>query len=161
LHTGSKNSAPNWSEDKYFELLKGILKKFPDENYVIMLTALEMTDDLKEKVKNLDDNRIKDISRKITNLRELIKVISGIDLMLCSSTGPIHLADALDVKCVGIHCNRNVNSAKHWGVLNKKSINIEVKKEYCDSHCSNDKNICKFEDGISVEEVLKHIEIKN
>jgi ADP-heptose:LPS heptosyltransferase len=80
--------------------------------------------------------------------------------MLCSSTGPIHLADALDIKCIGIHCHRNVNCAKHWGVINKKSINLEVTKEYCDSHCSKDKNICNFENGISTEEVLKHIEIK-
>lgn len=161
LHTGSKNSAPNWSEEKYLEMLKKILKKFPSEDYIIILTALEMTDDFKEKVKKLNDKKIIDISKKITNLRELIKVISGIDLMLCSSTGPIHLADALDIKCVGWHCHRNVNSATHWGVLNKKSINLEVTKEYCDSHCSKDKNICKFEDGISVEEVLKHIEIIN
>jgi ADP-heptose:LPS heptosyltransferase len=160
LHTGSKNSAPNWSEDKYFELLKGILKKFREGNFVIMLTALEMTEEFKSKVRNLNENRIIDVSQKITNLRELIKVISGIDLMLCSSTGPIHLADALDIKCIGIHCHRNVSCAKHWGVINKKSINLEVTKEYCDSHCSNDKNICNFEDGIQIEEVIKHIEIK-
>jgi ADP-heptose:LPS heptosyltransferase len=160
LHTGSRNSAPNWSEDKYFELLKGILKKFREEDYAIMLTALEMTDEFKNKVRNLNECRIIDISQKITNLRELIKVISGIDLMLCSSTGPIHLADALDIKCIGIHCHRNVSCAKHWGVLNNKSINLEVTKEYCDSHCSNDKNICNFEDGIQTDEVIKHIEIK-
>jgi ADP-heptose:LPS heptosyltransferase len=160
LHTGSKNSAPNWSEDKYFELLKGILKKFREEDYVIILTALEMTDGFKSKIRNLNESRIIDVSQKITNLRELIKVISGIDLMLCSSTGPIHLADALDIKCIGIHCHRNVSCAKHWGVLNRKSINLEVTKEYCDSHCSNDKNICNFEDGIKTEEVIKYIEIK-
>ncbi|MFA5404257.1 MAG: lipopolysaccharide heptosyltransferase family protein, partial [Ignavibacteria bacterium] len=55
LHTGSRNSAPNWSEDKYFELLKGILKKFPNEDFVIMLTALEMTDEFKSNVGNLKD----------------------------------------------------------------------------------------------------------
>lgn len=160
LHTGSKNSAPNWSEEKYFKLSKEITNKFQNEDYAIMLTALEMTEDFKEKVKRLNDKRIIDISQKITNLRELIKVISGTDLMLCSSTGPIHLADALNRKCIGIHCHRNVNCAKHWGVLNKKSINLEVTKEYCDSHCSNDKNICNFENGISTEEILKYIEIK-
>jgi ADP-heptose:LPS heptosyltransferase len=160
LHTGSKNSAPNWSEEKYFELLKEIIRKFPNEDYAIMLTALEMTNDFKEKVKILNDKRIIDISQKITNLRELIKVISGTDLMLCSSTGPIHLADALNRKCIGIHCYRNVNCAKHWGVLNNKSINLEVAKKYCDSHCSNDKSICDFENGTSTNEVLRHIEIK-
>lgn len=160
LHTGSKNSAPNWSEEKYLELLKKIVNKFPDEDYVIMLTALEMTDDFKEKVINIGDKRITDISKKITNLRDLIKVISGIDLMLCSSTGPIHLADALDIKCIGLHCYRNVSSAKHWGVINKKSVNLEVSREYCDSHCSSDRNICNFENGISAEEVIKYIEIK-
>ena len=160
LHTGSKNSAPNWSENKYLELLKGIIKKFPDENYTIMLTAFEMTNEFKKKVSELNDKRIIDVADKITNLRELIKVISGIDLMLCSSTGPIHIADALSIKCIGIHCHRNVSCSKHWGVINKKSINLDVTKEYCDSHCSNDKSICKFEDGISTGEVLKHIEIK-
>lgn len=159
LHTGSRNSAPNWSEDKYLELLKGIVKKFPSEDYAILLTAFEMTDDFKKKVSELNDKRIIDVADKITNLRDFIKVISGIDLMLCSSTGPIHLADALDIKCIGIHCHRNVSCSKHWGVINKKSINLDVKKEYCDSHCSNDKSICNFEDGISTEEVLKFIEI--
>lgn len=160
LHTGSKNSAPNWSEEKYFELLKKIIKKFPGEDYVIMLTALEMTEDFKEKAGSLEDKRIIDISKKISNLRDLIKVISKIDLMICSSTGPIHLADALDIKCIGLHCYRNVSSAKHWGVINGKSVNLEVSGEYCDSHCSSDRNICNFEDGISVDEVIKHIEIK-
>lgn len=160
LHTGSKNSAPNWSEEKYFELLKKIINRFPGEDYVIMLTALEMTEDFKEKARSLEDKRIIDISKRISNLRDLIKVISKIDLMICSSTGPIHLADALDIRCIGLHCYRNVSSAKHWGVINRKSVNLEVSKEYCDSHCSTDRNICNFEDGISVEEVIKYIEIK-
>ena len=160
LHTGSKNSAPNWSEEKYFELLKKIKNRFPSENYVIMLTAFEMTEDFKEKTRSIGDKRIIDISKRISNLRDLIKVISKIDLMICSSTGPIHLADALDIKCIGLHCYRNVSSAKHWGVINRKSVNLEVSGEYCDSHCSSDRNICNFEDGISAEEVIKHIEIK-
>jgi len=160
LHSGSKNSAPNWSEDKYFELIQSIHNKFGNENFNLLLTAYEMTDEFKNKVKSLKDNRVIDISDKLKNLRELIKIISSLDLMICSSTGPIHLADALNIKCIGIHCYRRVSCVRHWGVLNKKSINLEVTKEYCDSHCSSDKNVCNFENGISVEEVIKHIEIK-
>ena len=160
LHSGSKNSAPNWSEEKYFELIKGIHNKFTKEDFNLMLTAYEMTEEFKNNILSLNDKRIIDISDKLKDLRELIKIISSIDLMLCSSTGPIHLADALDIKCIGIHCYRRVSCAKHWGVLNNKSVNLEVTKEYCDSHCSSDKKVCNFENGISIEEVLKHIEIK-
>lgn len=160
LHTGSKNSAPNWSEDRYLELIKKIVKKFPSENFVMLLTAYEMTDDFKSSVKAIGDDRIIDVSPDFKDLRDFIKIISAADLMVCSSTGPIHLADALDVKCIGIHCHRPMNCAKFWGVINKKSINLEVTKEYCDNYCSSDKNKCAFEDGISTDEVLKHIEIK-
>jgi heptosyltransferase-2 len=160
IHTGSKNSAPNWSEDKYFELIETMHNKFKNDDFVLLLTAYEMTDMLKNKIASLDDKRIINISDKLKNLRELIKIISSIDLMICSSTGPIHLADALNIKCIGIHCNRPMNCSRYWGVLNKKSVNLEVPKEYCDSHCSSDKNVCNFENGISVEEVMKHIFIK-
>jgi len=159
FHSGSKNSAPNWSEDKYFELLGKILNKYPDKNFVILLTAYEMSDEFKSRVAGLNDKRILDVSNDIDNLRKLIKIISVSDLMLCSSTGPIHLADALNIKCVGIHCNRPMNCVKHWGVINSKSINLEVSKEYCDSKCSSDKKQCGIENGISTDDVLKHITI--
>ncbi len=157
FHTGSKNSAPNWSEDKYFELLTKILNKYPGNNFVILLTAYEMTQEFKIRIKQLNDNRIIDISDDINDLRKLIKIISVADLMICSSTGPIHIADALDRKCIGIHCQRPMNCARHWGVINKKSINLEVSKEYCDSNCSSDKKSCSIENGIATEEVLKNI----
>ncbi|MCX6157352.1 MAG: glycosyltransferase family 9 protein [Ignavibacteriota bacterium] len=157
LHTGSKNSAPNWGEDKYYELLNKIVSKYPDKDFAILLTAFEMTQEFKKKVKEINDKRIVDVSDDIDDLRKLIKIISVADLMVCSSTGPIHLADALDRKCIGIHCKRPMNCVKHWGVLNRKSINLEVAKDFCDSNCSSDKKQCGIENGISTEEVLKHI----
>jgi len=157
LHTGSKNSAPNWSEEKYKILLNKIIENNYNKNFVLLLTAYEMTNDFKNFVKELNDKRIFDVSSEINNLRDLIKIISITDLMVCSSTGPIHLADALDIKCIGIHCCRDMNCVKYWGVLNKKSINLEVKKEFCDTNCSPDKKRCEIENGISVDDVYNHI----
>jgi len=159
LHTGSKNSAPNWNEEKYITLIKGILNKYPNTNFKIILTAIEMTNYFLEEVKRLNSNRIINISREVKSLRDLIAAISNADLMICSSTGPLHIADALNRKCVGIHCHRDMNCAKHWGVINKKSINLEVDAEFCDSVCSKDKTDCHFQEGMKVEEVLKNIEI--
>ena len=160
VHTGSKNSAPNWSEEKYYELIKSITEKFKDDNYAILLTAFEMTDEFRKNISDSGNKKIFDVSKKIGNLREFIKVIGRTDLMICSSTGPIHLADAINIRCIGIHCHRNVSSAKHWGVVNKKSVNLEVTKEYCDAHCSSDKKICAFENGLQIDDVINNIDIK-
>lgn len=157
LHTGSRNSAPNWSEEKYFKLIQKLIKKYPDKKFALLLTAFEMTNEFKNNVQSLKDRRIYDVSDDIDNLRKLIKIISSTDLMICSSTGPIHLADALDRKCIGIHCKRDMSCVKIWGVINKKSINLEVSKEYCDANCSRDKEICGIENGLSTDEVLNHI----
>jgi len=159
FHTGSGNSAPNWSEARYFELLKGILNKYKDKDFRIILTAFEMTNDFRKKVIFLNDFRVIDLSEKINTLRELICSISNADLLFCSSTGPIHIADALNVKCIGIYCHRPASSSKHWGVLNSKSVNLEVSEEFCDSNCSADKKICQIENGLLPDEVLNYIEI--
>jgi heptosyltransferase-2 len=160
LHTGSKLSAPNWSEEKYYLLIKGMLEKFKNDKFKLLLTAYEMTPEFLAKINAFNDNRIINISKDLKSLRELISAISLADLMVCSSTGPVHLADALNVSCVGLHCHRNMSCAKHWGVLNKKSINLEVPADFCDGTCSTDKKDCHIEDGLRVEEVLKNIQIK-
>ncbi|MCI0472915.1 MAG: glycosyltransferase family 9 protein, partial [Ignavibacteria bacterium] len=160
LHTGSRNSSANWSEDKYYRLIKEILDSNRGKDFALMLTALEMTPEFKSRIAELNDSRVLDVTNDLNDLRDLIKTISSIDLMICSSTGPIHISDALDKKSVGIYCHRPANSKRLWGVINKKSTDIEVSKEFCDSHCSADKNTCAFEDGISIEQVLKHIQIK-
>lgn len=160
LHTGSKLSAPNWSEEKYLILIKGILDKFRNEKFRLILTAYEMTREFLNKLNELNNPNIINISGDITRLRHLISAISLADLMVCSSTGPLHIADSLDKKCIGIFCHRNMDCAKIWGVLNKKSVNIEVPAAFCDTVCSHDKQECHFEEGIEVEDVLKNIQIK-
>ena len=159
LHTGSLNSSANWSEKKFLRLIKEILEDKRGKDFVIMLTALEMTAEFKSEIAEINDSRIIDVTNDLHDLRDLIKIISSIDLMICSSTGPIHISDALDKKSIGIYCHRPANSKKLWGVINKKSVDIEVSEEFCDMHCSEDKNTCAFENGISIEEVLKHINI--
>ena len=156
LHTGSLGSSPNWSEGKYLLLIREILKlQIP--NLKIILTAIEMSADFLNSVAELKEPGIIDISRKMQGLRHFIKVISVIDLFMSNSTGPLHIADALNKKCIGINCHRPMNCAKYWGILNKQSINLEVSEEYCDKNCSPNKDICSFENGISVQQAIDGI----
>ena len=102
-------------------------------------------------------NSIFIIDDKIKKLRDLICIISATDLLIAASTGPLHLASALKVKTIGLFCHRRMSCVQHWGALGNNAVNIEVSKEYCDNKCSADKEICNFENGISVDEVLKSI----
>lgn len=159
LHTGNLGSSPNWSERKYLQLIDRILSEVDLSNLKLVLTAREMTDEFIAAAKEKGKGKVIDISKELASrsLRELIKVISVSDLFVCNSTGPLHIADALDRKCIGINCHRPMNSVQYWGIINKRSVNIEVSESFCDNHCSKDKEICCIEDGISVEEVLNAI----
>lgn len=155
IHTGSGKSSRNWSEDKYFELIKRILES--KGNAKIILTAKEMSKSFKQNIKSLSFERIVFADSLINTLRDLICIISGSDLLIAPSTGPLHLASALKIKTIGLFCHRPMNCSKHWGALGDKAVNLEVSKEFCDKTCSPDKEVCEFENGISIEQVLKNI----
>ncbi len=154
VHTGSLGSAPNWSEQKYFALIQKLVTLLSGSRYKIILTAREMSTDFLSNVKKLNNLNIINIANDISDLRTMIKVISKADLFISPSTGPLHLADALGIKCIGIHCHRKVSSAKHQGILNDVSINLEVSDENCKKYCSADQNTCGIEKGLSEDDVI-------
>lgn len=156
LHTGSLGSSSNWSEGKYLMLVEKIIDEINIPGLKVILTAKEMSTDFINAAVDKGNGKVVDISKEITkrSLRAFINFISSVDLFISNSTGPLHLADALQKKCIGLFCHRSMNSAKMWGIINKNSINLEVPAFYCDSHCGRDKKICKFEEGISTDEVL-------
>ena len=154
VHTSSGGSAPNWSEAKYLALLKTMLKEFSELRMKILLTAREMSDGFRNVIRSFGGNTFIDLSQDLHDLRDLIKVIAKANLYIGASTGPIHLADALNIRCIGLHCHRPMNCIQHWGVLNGRSINLEISDPYCRSHCSKDQTRCAFEDGIGMDEVL-------
>lgn len=153
VHTGSGKSSGNWSEEKYLLLIKKILIK--NKAAKVILTAKEMSLSFRKSIISLNEDRIVFADESVKRLRDLICIISNVDLLIAPSTGPLHLASALKIKTVGLFCHRRMNCAKLWGALGNKAVNLEVSKEYCDSHCSKDKENCEFEDGISIDEVLK------
>ncbi|MFC2092426.1 glycosyltransferase family 9 protein [Bacteroidota bacterium] len=160
IHTGSGDSSPNWSEEKYFELITNILREHNQKYLKILLTAREMSATFLEKIDQLNEERIVNISGKVDDLRNLIKVISNINLLVTSSTGPIHLASALGIRTIGLYCKRPMDCAKKWGALGINAINVEVSKEHCDNHCSEDKKKCDIENGIEMNEITELIKME-
>ncbi len=157
IHSGSLQSAPNWSEGKYLSLIGKLLGELKSKNIRILLTAREMSEGFRTKALSLNPERVKDITGSIEDLRDFIKVISKADVFFAPSTGPLHIADALNIKTVGLFCHRPMSCAKHHGILNERSVNIEVSDINCKKFCSADQNTCSIETSIPVEEVSNAI----
>ncbi len=157
IHSGSLKSAPNWSEDKYLVLIKHLVEDAANSNFKILLTAKEMSKKFILKAVSINQTMVLDITNSIENLRDFIKVISQADIFIAPSTGPLHIADALNVKTVGLFCHRPMSCAIHHGILNHRSINMEVSEIKCKKFCSADQNTCSIESSISVEEVSEAI----
>jgi heptosyltransferase-2 len=157
VHTGSGKSDPNWSEERYLSFIIKLLDRLSGNPFKILLTAKEMSLEFLNKIRDLKDKHIITISDKIDDLRDFIKVIPNINLLVASSTGPLHLASALSVKTIGLYCHRPMSCVKRWGALGRNAINIEVSKEYCDKFCSEDKNNCAIENGIDIEKLTQII----
>lgn len=157
LHSGSLGSAPNWSEEKYFQLVKLVLVKYPDLKVKIILTAREMSEGFVSRLMELDSGRIINLALKLGDLRDMIKVIALADIFIGPSTGPLHIADALGRKCIGIHCHRPMSCGRHQGVINAMSVNVEVSEENCSRFCSSDMEVCGIEVGLGVGEVEEKV----
>jgi len=154
VHTGTRGSAPNWPEEQYETLVSHLLAGIPDPHVKIVLTAREMSAEFIRRCIARDPARVIDISRDIHDLRKFIILLSAANILISPSTGPAHLGDALDIPCLAIHCHRPMNCATYWGILNHRSVNLEVSDEHCRTHCSADQQHCTIGSGITVEDVV-------
>jgi len=159
VHSGSRNTTPNWNEERYFQLITAMLEKDTRRRVHVLLTALEMSNGFRGQIAGLRDERVHDVTAEVGPLRRLISVIAASNVLVASSTGPLHLASGLGIKTVGIYCRRPLLRAEHWGALGPVAINLEVAEEYCSAHCGAQRGQCGIEGGIGVGDVLQHLDI--
>jgi heptosyltransferase III len=159
VHSGSRNTTPNWSEERYLQLIAAMLEKDTGRRVHVLLTAPEMSEGFRRQIADRRDDRIHDVTPEVGSLRGLISVIAASHALVASSTGPLHLASGLGIKTVGIYCRRPLFRAEHWGALGPAAINVEVPEEYCRAHCGADKASCGIDGGIGVEDVLRHLDV--
>jgi len=159
IHTGSAGSSPQWSEDKYYHFILQLLEEYQHKIQII-LTAKETTDEFRTKVKTIGSAHLLDLTQSYDSLRELVALLSIVDLYISSSTGPSHIADGLNTPSIAMYCHRPMNCATLWGLSSPNSTNVEVSGDYCDGHCSADKETCRFHDGISIEQVMSIVREK-
>jgi len=129
IHPGSSGSAKDLSFKKFTEIINMILEKFPFQN--IVFTGLnnerELIMNITEGIDVNFKNRTFDLSGKL-DLRELLILIDNSDLFISNSTGPIHIAGALNKNVIGFYPNEEAMSSRRWKPLGKNIVIISPAK---------------------------------
>lgn len=149
IHSSSGNSSPNWTPEEYLKL---ILKLKEFTGVKILVTDNKIPDALR----NIEDVEYPNENK---NLREAILNFASLDLLVSSSTGPMHISAALKIKTLSLFCPLTACSPKLWGPLGNDSTIVLPEEGYCENKCPGDPKKCTFsgEGGIKNKQVIDSI----
>lgn len=134
VNTTSGNSSPNLSIKEYRILLE---KLSSIKNFKVIVTDLNPPSEIQN---------ISSVEYSMTNvtLRESIVKFSALDVLISSSTGPMHICAALKVPTISLFCPLPACSPKLWGPLGNKSLILMPEEEYCQTKCPVDPKKCQY-----------------
>lgn len=148
LNTTSGNSAPNMPAGEYAKLMN-LLGGY---NFKLAVTDLVPPEEI------LDIEGVLYINRGNT-LRESIINFSTLDLLVSSSTGPMHIAAGLKIPTLSLFCPLPACAPSLWAPRGNDSTFVLPGEDYCRGKCPGDPKLCRFEGdgGIDALTVMEHI----
>ena len=146
INSTSGNSAPNLLPEEYKKIINKLLEI---DSIKVVVTDYNPPAEL------LNINGVEYIN-KGKPLRESILNFATIDILISSSTGPMHIAAALNIKTISLFCPLTACSPKLWGPLGNTSEVILPQENYCSTLCPGDPKKCNFagDGGINAELVV-------
>lgn len=115
VHPGSGGSAMDLPIKQYKKLIQWINENL---NVNVLLTGSEQEKNICEELR-LNENIFNTAGE--FNLKELTALINKSDLFISNSTGPLHIAAALDVHTIGFYPKIAACSPNRWGPYSLKS----------------------------------------
>jgi ADP-heptose:LPS heptosyltransferase len=118
VHCGSGGSANNLSIQQYADLIVYLSRSQPNRYFVLTAGPGEedKTNELAELVHRSGVSCVVYVSR--CGLVEFAQVLANAELFIAGSTGPLHMASALDVPTVGFFPQRRSATPLRWRPLN-------------------------------------------
>ncbi len=116
IHPGTGGSSNTLSVEDYSKICIG-LRGFDDYNFIIHHSVDDerVANDLISKLpKNISITKISPTKDKI----QMVKNISVCDLFISGSTGPLHIAGALNKKTVGFYPSKKSSTSLRWQTIN-------------------------------------------
>jgi heptosyltransferase-2 len=134
INTTHGGSSPNFSPERYKPIAETLVRH---KDIVVLITDLNPPDELRDipKVKypNIGNS-----------LRESIVMFSAIDVLISSSTGPMHICAALNVPTISLFCPLPACSPELWGPLGNNSDIILPERSNDSLICTTDPHKCNF-----------------
>ncbi|MCH7965250.1 MAG: glycosyltransferase family 9 protein [Bacteroidetes bacterium] len=146
INSTSGNSAPNLQPEEYKKIINKLLEF---DNIKVVVTDYNPPAEL-QNINGVD------YLNKGKPLRESILNFAAIDILISSSTGPMHIAAALNTKTISLFCPLTACSPKLWGPLGNISEIVLPQENYCSTVCPGDPKKCDFtgDGGINAELVV-------
>lgn len=124
LHIPSKGSAAKLPKEKFIEYINRFSSQF--KNVKVILTGVKEESDEIESVINKVQDKINILNFcGLLSLSELKVLIHKCKLFVSNSTGPIHIAGALDKNIIGFYPHHLPASKSRWRPLSKNTVIFE------------------------------------
>jgi heptosyltransferase III len=123
IHPGSKGSAKDWPAENFKIYVSRFLNEF--ENIKVVLTGIKEEENI---LKNIYDSVPAEMKNSViilpgaVNLRELMILIDNSKLFVSNSTGPIHIAGALNKNIIGFYPNQVPMNETRWKPLSDNAV---------------------------------------
>lgn len=122
IHTSSRGSAVVWLQINFKELIRLMVNDI-SFNYNIILTGTKSDEPAVNSITGNFNEKSNIYSILDLNLRELAVLCKSSVLFIGNSTGPIHIAAAVNTPIIGFYSPRLTESETRWGpVTDKKKI---------------------------------------
>ena len=131
LHPKSKGSAREWGVDNFEKLIELL----PKEKFKIFIGGTEQEGKLMPEL--LKNANITDLTGKLS-LEQYIAFINAANGLVAASTGPLHIAAALNKKAIGLFVPKRPMHPGRWMPIGKDAHYVVFDKECVD--CKNGKD---------------------
>ncbi len=150
IHPGSGHSSPNWTIERYAEFAAEFVRR---TDAFIVVTGSEAERDFQNAFQAVPAERIR--FRFGGPLRSLMALIAQYNVFISASTGPMHIAAALDVPTFSLFCPLPACSPVLWGPKGNRSAQLVAADTQCQVTCERDPHHCTMS-GTTVTMALEH-----
>ncbi len=148
-HATSNGNGREWPIENFISLVK-----LADQNkYQFILTGVEKDNSILEKIVRACPHVINYAGK--FPLEQFIDLISRVDILIASGTGPLHIAAAIGTKTIGLFPPIKAINKERWGPRFTWSINLQADKR-CQKSCNNQN--CQCMQQLTPELIYKSIQ---